>query len=66
MYANARGVSLGVAVSELIRRAEQAPESPVSALSKLRKDKHGFLVVKAGGTVITSETVKEESEEDLE
>ena len=64
VYANSKGISLGVAVSELIRRAEQTPEPPISASSKLKRDEHGFLVVKASGPVITSEMVKEESEDD--
>ena len=66
MYANSRGISLGVAVSELIRRVERTPEPPGGASSKLKRDKRGFLVVKASGPIITSETVKEESEEDPE
>ena len=64
-YATARGLALGAAISELIRRAEQAPESPLSASPKLKRDKHGFLVVKAAGPVITSEMVREESEDHL-
>lgn len=65
-YASAKGITLGVAVSELIRRAEQAPEPPISASSKLKRDEHGFLVVRASGPVITSEMVKEEAEDDLD
>lgn len=65
-YASAKGISLGVAVSELIRRAEQTPEPPVGASSRLKMDEHGYLVVKADGPVITSEMVKEESEDDLD
>ena len=64
-YAAARGIALGAAVSELIRRAEQAPELPLSASPKLKRDKHGFLVVKAAGPVISSATVREESEDHL-
>jgi hypothetical protein len=64
VYANSKGISLGVAVSELIRRAEQTPEPSISTSSKLKRDEHGFLVVKASGPVITSEMVKEESEDD--
>lgn len=64
-YAAARGLALGAAISELIRRAEQAPELPVSASPKLKRNKHGILVVKAAGRVITSEIVREESEDDL-
>ena len=64
-FAAARGIALGAAVSELIRRAEQAQELPLSASLKLKRDQHGMLVVKAAGPVITSERVREESEDDL-
>jgi len=64
-FAAAKGIALGAAISELIRRTEQAPELPLSASPKLKKDQHGILIVKAAGPVITSERVREESEEDL-
>jgi hypothetical protein len=38
---------------------------PLSASLKLKRDQHGMLVVKAAGPVITSERVREESEDDL-
>ncbi|HET8637625.1 MAG TPA: hypothetical protein VFL96_12320 [Acidobacteriaceae bacterium] len=56
---------MGVAISELVRRAEHMPEPSITTSPKLKRDKHGFLVVKARGPVITSEMVKEESEDDL-
>ena len=64
-FAAARGIALGAAISELIRRGEQAPELPLSVSPKLKRDRHGILIVKAAGPVITSEMVKEESEDDL-
>ena len=63
-YAKARGVSLDSAISELIRRAEQMMEPPTSASPNLKRDAHGFLVVKDEGSVITAELVKKESEDD--
>ena len=66
VYANSRGISLGIAVSELIRRAKQMPDPTVGASSMVRRDEYGFLVVKASGPVITSEMVKEESEDDID
>ncbi len=45
-FAAAKGLALGAAISELIRRAEQVPETPISASTKLARDEHGFLVVK--------------------
>jgi hypothetical protein len=65
-YAAARGIALGAAISEIIRRAEHAPELPLSASPKLKRDRHGVLIVKAAGPVITSEMVREESEDDLD
>lgn len=62
-YAHARGITLGAAVSELVRRAEKAPE-PRS--SRLKMDEHGFLVRAKTGNVITPEMVKESSEDDVE
>ena len=64
-FAAAKGIALGAAISELIRRTEQAPELPLSASPKLKRDQHGILIVKAAGPVITSEMVREESEDDL-
>jgi hypothetical protein len=61
-YANARGISIGAAVSELLRRAEQAPQPPSPLL---RTDEYGLLVkAKAGRQVVTSEMAKKLSEED--
>jgi hypothetical protein len=65
-FAAARGIALGAAISELIRRAEQAPELPLDASPKLKRDRHGILIVKAAGPVITSEMVREKSEDDLD
>jgi hypothetical protein len=63
VYANARGLSLGAAISELIKRAEQAPEPPSGLLVK---NKRGLLVrAKRGSNVITNEMVKVLSEDDL-
>ncbi|HEV2462957.1 MAG TPA: hypothetical protein VGT04_04070 [Acidobacteriaceae bacterium] len=65
-YANAKGISLGLAVSQLILRAEQAPEPPASMSKKLKKDKYGYLVVKASGSLVTPEMVKAALEDDLD
>lgn len=61
-YAGARGLTLGAAVSELIRRAEAAPEPPSS---RLKLNEHGLLVKARTGNTITPEMVKESSEDDL-
>jgi len=65
VYANSKGISLGIAVSELLRRAERTPEPNPRASTKLKQDGRGFLVVKASKPVITSEMVREDSEDDL-
>ena len=65
-FAAARGIALGAAISELIRRTEQAPELPLSASPKHKRDQHGILIVKAAGPGLTSEMVREESEDDLD
>jgi hypothetical protein len=45
--------------------SRRRPSISSFASSKLKRDERGFLVVKADGPVITSEMVKEESEDDL-
>ena len=63
MYANAKGISLSVAVSELIRRVERMPSEPWEKSGRLRLDEQGILVVKAEGRRITSASVKEALED---
>lgn len=65
-YASAKGITLGVAISELIRRAEQTPEPPISTSAKLKTDEYGYLVVKAQGEPLTPEMVKEALEDELD
>ena len=62
-YASARGLALGAAISELLRRAEQSPD--LSSQSKLTTNTRGMLVRRKDGRVITPEMVKELSEDDL-
>ena len=62
-YAHAKGIPLGAAVSELIRRAEHSPEP---ASSRLKRGAHGLLVKAKTGRVITPEMVKESSEDDID
>jgi hypothetical protein len=60
-YAGAKGISIGAAVSELLRRAEHAPEPPSPLL---KTDEHGLLVkARADRQVVTSEMAKKLSEE---
>jgi hypothetical protein len=62
-YANAKGLPLGAAISELIRRAESAPE-PLSP--KLTRNKRGLLVMAKGGRLVTPELVRRYSEDEPE
>lgn len=62
-YARGRGIRLGAAISELLRRAEHEPELP-SAL--LTMNSLGLLVKAKTGRVVTPEMVRELSEDDLD
>ena len=62
-YANARGIPLGAAISELLRRAEQSPEPPSSML---RTNHLGLLVKAKTSQVVTPEMVKELSEDAID
>ena len=64
-FANSKGMPLGAAVSELLRRAEHLPEPPVSASARLKRSPRGYLVKAKTGRRVTPEMVKEASEEDL-
>jgi len=61
-YAKAKGMPLGAAISELLRRAEQMPEPPSS---RLKTDEEGYLVVVRTGRAISPEMVSDGSEDDL-
>jgi hypothetical protein len=62
-YAKAKGLALGAAISELLRRAEQIPEPAGS--SPLKESPNGYLVIAKTGQKITPEMVKEAAEDDL-
>ncbi len=62
-YANARGIPLGAAISELLRRAEISPEL---SSSKLVRTERGLLVRPKAGRVVTPEMVKHFSEDDID
>ena len=61
-YASAKGLPLGAAISELLRRAEQAPE-PRS--HQLIRNRRGLLVKAKAGRTVTPEMVKELSEDEI-
>jgi hypothetical protein len=63
-YAKGNGITLGVAISELIRRGEQAPSPKTSP--RLKMNERGHLVIARTGNVLTPEMVKELSEDEIE
>jgi len=63
-YAKGNGITLGAAISELVRRGEQAPQSRISP--RLKRNEQGYLVIARTGNVLTPEMVKEFSEDEVE
>lgn len=63
-YAGAKGITLSAAISQLVRRAELAPE-PGSDLPRLKMNEHGYLEIAETSNVLTPEMVKQASEDDL-
>lgn len=63
-YAGGKGISLSAAISELVRRAEKAPE--LEELSpRLKRGPHGYLIIAGTGHPITPQMVKEAAEDEL-
>lgn len=62
-YAEAKGITLGSAISELVRRVEQAPD-PGRDSNRLKMNEHGYFEV-VGGEAITGEIVKDLSEDEI-
>jgi hypothetical protein len=63
-YASAKGIALGAAVGELLRRVEQFPEPSMDTSTRLKTGPRGYLVKAKTGKVVTPEMVREASEED--
>jgi hypothetical protein len=61
MYAAGRGITLGAAVGELVRKANGASGSP-----RIRMASNGLPVFAARGRVITSEMVKAAQEDEID
>lgn len=65
LYSRGKGITLGAAIGELVRRGEAAPPDKSSA-SEIEIAPNGLPVFKSRGRVITSEMVKAALEEDDE
>jgi len=63
VYASAKGMTLGAAIGDLIRKANTAQPAP-SPSSRLITAPNGLRIVPPSGRVITSEMVQEALEED--
>jgi hypothetical protein len=63
LYAMGRGITLGAAVGELVRRAESGARS--AADSRIRIASNGLPIISARGRVITSEMVKAAQEDEI-
>lgn len=67
LYANAKGIALGAAIGELVRRGQNAPP-PESLPSELERAPNGLLIFAARESrrPITLEMIKAYSEDDDE
>ena len=63
IYAEARGITLGAALGELIRRGQRAPEA---VSSEIEMGSHGLPVFRSRGHVITPEMVKRFQEDEAD
>jgi hypothetical protein len=63
-YAAGRGITLGAALGELVRRAE-ATLRPHAPSPRLKKASNGLLIVASRGEVITPEMVKDAQEDEI-
>ena len=65
LYANGRGMTLGAAVGELVRKANTTPR-PASGSSEIKIAPNGLPVFASRGRVITPEMVKATQEDEIE
>lgn len=61
-YAQARGITLGEAIDELIRKAKAAPQVPAPAIEHMAS---GFPVFSDSGGVVTDELVNKLAEDEF-
>jgi hypothetical protein len=65
LYSKGRGITLGAALGELVRKGSTAPYSE-SPSPRLVRAPNGLLVFASQGRVITSEMVKSAQEDEVE
>ena len=64
LYADARGITLGAAIGELVRKAN-TERSDAAATSRLKTAHNGLRIFPARGRIITPEMVKEAQEDSI-
>jgi hypothetical protein len=64
IYARARDISLGAALSELIKNGKAA--SPSAEEARIETARNGLPIIRSYGRKLTPEMVKEAQEDDLE
>ena len=64
VYARARDISLGAALSELVKNGKAASPAPESV--RIETAPNGLPVIRSSGRKLTPEMVKEAQEDDLE
>jgi hypothetical protein len=60
LYASSRGITLGSAIGELIRKAEASPQT-----SRITRARNGFPVLASRGRTVTMEQVRKLEAEEL-
>jgi hypothetical protein len=64
LCAKGRGITLGEAISEFVRKGQEARVAETSLSPRLKRLPNGMLVARSRGRVITPEMVKAALEED--
>jgi hypothetical protein len=64
LYASGRGITLGAAIGELVRRVNSAPP-PVAPSPQLVRAQNGLLIFAPRGRSITPEMVKDAQEDEI-
>ena len=64
LCAKGKGITLGAAISEFVRKGQEARLAEAAPSPRLKRLPNGMLVARARGRVITSEMVKAALEED--